>query len=180
MNQKQIGIIVLIIGILLAGLVFMIKHNEDALINQIIMEKNSCYLDDGTCLHDDRDFTFYIIGWVISAALVTLGIYLLVFDHTQKVLAEHQVKVSSALRDASKKEAKQSKFQAFLEGFKEDEQKVIKAIDEQDGIQQSTLRYRTGMSKTSLSLLLKSLEAREIIARKPDGKTHKVFLKKKF
>ncbi len=180
MNQKQIGTIVFIIGILLCGLVYVIKHNEDVVINKIIEEQNSCFLDDGTCLHESRNFTFYVFGWIISTALIILGVYLIYFDKTQQVLAEHQVKVSSALKEAKELEKEKDEFRAFLSGFDSDEQKVIKAVHEQEGIHQSTLRFRTGMSKTSLSLMLKSLEEREIISRKPSGKTNEVYLRKKF
>lgn len=179
MNQKQIGTILLVVGILLAGLVYVIKYNEDTVINEVIMQQGSCFLQDGTCLHESRNMSFYVFGWIISAVLMVLGAYLM-FDKTQQVLAEHQVKVSSALKEASEKEKEKDEFKAFLSGFTEDEQKVIKAIHEQDGIQQSTLRFRTGMSKTSLSLMLKSLEDREIISRKVSGKTNEVYLRKKF
>jgi len=50
----------------------------------------------------------------------------------------------------------------------------------QEGIKQSTLRYKTGMSKTFLSLLLKHLEEKDIIYRKEDGKTKRLYLKNKF
>jgi DNA-binding MarR family transcriptional regulator len=176
MNQKQIGVAILIFGILLSILVFMFKAKEDVYINAFVDEMGTCYLADGTCLHQDRDFSVYIIGGVISLALIILGIYLLLFDKTQKVLEEHQVKVSSALKEATKKDH----FTAFLGGFDSEEQIVLKAVHEQEGITQSTLRYRTGMSKTSLSLLLKSLEEKEIISRKKSGKTNEVFLRKKF
>ncbi|MAG08458.1 hypothetical protein CMO89_03220 [Candidatus Woesearchaeota archaeon] len=181
MNQKQIGTILIIAGILLASLIFWIKIKDDIAIRQIIMQQGgSCYLDDGTCLHEDRDYIVYIIGWVLSAALTILGVYLIFFDKTQEILAEHQEKVSSALEEAKKQEKDKDEFHAFLSSFNEDEQNILKSTKEQDGIKQSTLRYRTGISKSTLSLTLKSLEERDIISRKPSGKTNEVFLRKKF
>jgi uncharacterized membrane protein len=118
----------------------------------------------------------FLTGIGISVILLALGGYLVFFDKTQQKLAEHQVKVSSALKEAKQKD----EFTAFLAGFNETEQKVLKAIKDQEGIKQSTLRYRTDISKTSLSLLLKSLEERKIIYREKAGKTHQVFLKKQF
>ncbi len=175
MNQKQIGVIIIIIGILLTLFIYTIKSREDSSINHIIKQQGSCFLEDGTCLHEDRNFTLYIFGWILSAVLIVFGAYLL-FDKTQQHLAKHQLEVSSAL-----KKAKQSnEFTAFLAGFNEEERLILKAIKEQDGIKQSTLRFRTGISKSSLSLLLKELENKKIISRKPSGKTNKVFLRKKF
>lgn len=176
MNQKQIGIIVMIVGIVLAGLVYSAKVKEDGYIQQIENQTGSCYLDDGSCLHADRNYTPLIIGWVLSAALIMLGLYLVFFDKTQKLLLKQQEKIAGALKESKEKD----EFTAFVSGFNEQEQKVLKAIKEQEGIQQSTLRYRTGISKTALSLLLKSLEERDIITKKVSGKTNKLFLRKKF
>lgn len=177
MNQKQIGIILIVIGILLASSVFYIKYKEDAYTNKIIIEQGgSCYLPDGTCLHEERALFPYILGWIISAAVIMLGVYLILFDKTQKLMVEQHEKISTALKDATEKD----EFTAFLTAFSEDEQKLLKTIKEQDGITQATLRYRTGISKTSVSLMLKSLEERGFISRKISGKTNQVFLRKKF
>ncbi len=164
----------LIFGIIVGTFVFVAKAKEDAYIRSIISETGSCFLNDGTCLHADTDITIYVIGWGISLGVLLFGIYLMVFDKTQEVLFDHQKKVSSALRDVKKSE----KFKSFLQGFNDNEQIVLKAVHDQEGILQATLRYRTGMSKTSLSVLLKSLENRGIINRIASGKTNKVFLKK--
>ncbi|MBU1201077.1 MAG: hypothetical protein KJ583_02730 [Nanoarchaeota archaeon] len=180
MNQKQIGIIIVVAAILLAMVVFMAKAKEDSYINAIIKDTGSCYLADGTCLHDDRSYTVYILGWTLSLGLLILGIYLMLFDKTQRMLAEHQVKITSALKEAKEQDVKKDEFNAFLSGFSSEEQQVLKAIREQDGIKQSTLRYRTGMSKATLSLMLKSLEKRKIISKKSAGKTNEVYLQKKF
>jgi len=174
MNQKQIGIILIIVGILMTLFVYTAREREDNNIKLIMQNSanNSCFLEDGTCLHKQNTHAF-LLGGVLSISLILFGIYLSFVDKTQKVLAEHQVKVSSALKEAKKDD----KFNAFLSGFNEDSQKVLKAIKEQDGIKQSTLRFRTGISKSSLSLVLKELENKKIISRKKSGKTNEVYLR---
>jgi DNA-binding MarR family transcriptional regulator len=180
MDSKKIGIILIISAVIIASIVYIIKLREDAAINLIIEERDSCFLDDGTCLHAERDYTPYIVVWLVALSTCLIGIYLIFLDKTQKTLAEQQIKLASALNKAKKQEKEKDEFKAFLAGFNEDEQNVIRAIREQEGIQQSTLRFRTGMSKTSLSLMLKSLEKRDIITRKEKGKTNQIFLRKKF
>lgn len=179
MNQKQIGIAVLIIGLLVAGFVYIAKARENAAIEAFVAETGSCYLADGTCLHDEQQqgSSLYIFAGVLSAALVILGVYLLFFERTQELLAKQHLEVSSALKEAKRQEREKDEFKAFLSGFTEDEQKVILAIKEQDGITQSTLRYRTGLSKTALSLMLSEFEKRGIVSRKEAGKTKQVFLR---
>ena len=66
MDNKKLGIILLIIGIALLGITLAMKSNNDAMLEKIIVEKGSCFLDDGTCLHADRDLTLYIITWIFS------------------------------------------------------------------------------------------------------------------
>lgn len=180
MNQKQIGAILIIFGILIAGFTYLAKAREDSYINSYISEKGSCFLDSGKCLHEDRDYTLYVFGFAIALSSIIFGLYLALFDKTQETLARHQETVSKALENAKKFEKEKDEFTAFLSGFTEDEKSVISAIHEQDGILQSTLRYRTGITKASLSVMLKSLESRGIISRKEEGKSNKVFLRKKF
>lgn len=164
----------------MAGLVFIVKEREDRNLALVIESSGSCYLDDGTCLHEDRDYTLYIVGWVLSLALVIFGVYLKFIDKSQEEIVKHSETVATALKEAKEVEVKKDEFNAFLSGFSSDEKDILKAIREQEGIKQSTLRYRTGMSKTTLSLMLKSLEEREIISRKKSGKTNEIFLRKKF
>lgn len=181
MNQKQIGIIVLIVGVLLSLFVYGSKIREDNYIDAIIdAQGGSCYLMDGTCLHEDRNYTPFILGGIMSAALMIMGVYLLLFQSTFKKIAEQQDSVAKSLEEVKKNNIESEKFNAFLTGFTEEEQSILKAIKEQDGIKQSTLRFRTGLTKSTLSVLLKSLESREHISRKPSGKTNEVYLRKKF
>jgi DNA-binding MarR family transcriptional regulator len=177
MNQKQIGIVLIIAGVILASLVFFMKANEDRAIERMVMELGgTCYLSDGTCLHSDRDFTPYITGWILAGAIAILGVYLSIFDRTQKILEENQLKIADAIKTTKKEE----KFEAFISGFDDEEKKVLRAVKEQDGILQSTLRFRTGIPKATLSIMIKELENKGIISKKPEGKTNKIFIRKTF
>lgn len=180
MNQKQIGILIVIVGLLLAGYVLTYKYRDDQLLNKVIAQEGSCFLADGTCLHEARNYNYYILGGMLAGALIVLGIYLVFFDRTQEMMKRHQRQISMALRDAQIHTSKKDKFEAFLSGFNEEERKVLKAIREHEGIKQASLRYKIGMSKTGLSLLLKSLEGKDIISREPDGKTNKIYLREKY
>ncbi|MFH1408297.1 MAG: MarR family transcriptional regulator [Nanoarchaeota archaeon] len=181
MNQRQTGFVIIIFAVILASLVTGIKLRQDALLDKIIEERGgNCFLDDGTCLHNDRDTPLMIIGYVLSSALALVGMYLIFFDRTQKKLTEENKELVDSLKSAAKNQTQKEKFDAFLAGFTDDEKLVLKAIKEQDGITQATLRFRTGMSKAGLSQMLKSMESRELISRKPEGKTNKVFLRKNY
>ncbi|MBW2999006.1 hypothetical protein KY321_05700, partial [Candidatus Woesearchaeota archaeon] len=179
MNQKHIGIIILILGIIFAYSTYVEQKETSEQIQDLVLETGSCFQDDGTCLHEESSKDG-MIGWIISTAAILFGLYIGFIDKTQKVLQEHQVKVSKALEESKRLEKEKDEFQAYVSAFTEEEQRILKAVREQDGIKQSTLRYRADMSKTTLSLILKSLEERKVISRKTSGKTNEVYLVKKF
>lgn len=176
-SQKQLASIIIIAGIIIISITFFAKHKEDFYIDTLVEQRGgSCVLESGYCLHADRNWTGYIIGWTVGVSLLILGLYLFFFDKSYEKFKAQQDAFSKEISQAKKKD----EFSAFLAGFSPEEQNILKAIKEQDGIKQSTLRYRTGIGKASLSLLLNSLEKREIINRKASGKTKEVFLKKRF
>ena len=180
MNQRVIAVTLILAAVVLAALLVVVRARSEATIDLLVESRGgNCYLDDGTCLHG-RDNWLYIVGGGVVAALLVLGLYLLVFDRSARLLNEQHREVSQALKEAKLHERQRDEFAAFLAGFTEEERKVLLAVKAQDGIKQSTLRFKTGLSKTTLSLLLKSLEERKIVSREEDGKTNKVWLQKKF
>lgn len=179
MNQKVIGIALIVVSLIIGAFVYNSYQRSEVQIQLFVEQTGSCYLDDGTCLHDESQ-PVNILGWAVTGALLLFGVYLTFFDRTQQLLAQHQVAITQALESAKRQDRDKDEFKAYVAGFADDEQKILLAIKEQDGITQSTLRYRTGLSKTGLSLLLSSLEKRDVVSRKSSGKTKEVYLRKKF
>ncbi|MBI5393319.1 MarR family transcriptional regulator [Candidatus Woesearchaeota archaeon] len=181
MNQKQLGIIVLIFSLLL-GILFLFHYlnNLQNIAEFMRLSNGTCFNEQGECLHAKPDYVAFG-GFAVAIFLLGLSIYLIFLDKTQRLLAEQHKEATHVLKKAEElagTNEKKEKFNAFLEGFDEKRKLILKAIHEQEGIQQSTLKYRTGMSKTELSLLLKELEEKGIIMREDSGKTKKVYLKK--
>ncbi len=185
MNQRAVSIVLLVLGIVLSLLFFKIRAADQQELLELTTARGdptNCFLDDGTCLHDRLSTTF-LLGEGIALALFCLGIYLLFFDKSKELFEKQAVQnaqIATALQHAEEEKKKDVGFTAFLAGFTEDEQKMLKAIKEQDGILQSTLRFRTGLTKTDVSLILKRFEEKGYITKKPEGNTNKVFLRKVF
>src|SRR3989338_1773845 len=72
------------------------------------------------------------------------------------------------------------KFSLLLRPLADTERKVLIAIKEQEGITQSTLRYRADLSKAKVSQILTDFEKKNLIERKAKGKTYSVFLSENF
>ncbi len=110
------------------------------------------------------------MAWVFSAVLIALGLYLVFFEKSQK-------EILSTLEKQKHIQVEEEKFDILLKGLSEDEKKVVNAVKEQDGITQQTLRLRTDMHKSKLSIVLDGMEKKGLIKRVEKGKTKQVFLK---
>jgi len=170
MNNRKLGILLIIIALLLFSITLYMNIKEDTIVRQIIKEQGSCFLEDGTCLHEDRGRALYIVVWIISAILLSLGCFLLFFEKSQK-------EIIATLEKQKQVQTQEETFAILLKGLHPDEQKVIQAVKEQDGITQQTLRLRTDMQKSKLSIVLDGLEKKGLITRRIKGKTKEVFLK---
>ncbi len=178
MKTKYLAIALFAAALIIAVSFYGLKVKEDSHLRELMTLSRGMCVIDGVCVHEERAWWWYVAGWTTSAVLILVGLYLYFSDKAQEQLMYYQKSVAESLKEAQKKATQEDKFKAFLGGFSEDEKKVLTAIKEQDGILQSTLRYRTGMSKSTLSLMLKNFEEKELITRKEEGKTNKVFWKK--
>ncbi len=102
-----------------------------------------------------------------------LGIYLLFFSTSEEAIMKR-------LEEEKHMKIEQDKFQLLLKAMDENEQKVIKAIKEQDGITQSTLKFRADLSKAKVSQILTDFERKSLIKRELKGKTYAVHLMDNF
>ena len=181
MNNKNIGIIIVIISIVaLIGFSYIVIQ-----LNKVIQQNIDLAVDsEGNCAHDpekgicpyESKAKLSIPVYLTAAFIVSLlvfGIYL--FTRKPKIIEKPKEQVRE-----SKEERKEDKFNIILSALNEDEQKIMKAVREQDGITQATLRIRIDMSKTKLSLVLKDLESKNLVKKVIKGKTNQIFLKRAF
>lgn len=180
MDNKKLGIIILIAALVILAVSIVVKVNSDYIINKFISQENTCYLEDGTCLHEQEksELIYYIVVWVFCAGMIALSIFLIFFEKGNKAINKIESAVSVIEKEKQAK-SEEEKFEILMKGLSKEEQKVIKSVREQDGITQQTLRLRTDLHKSKLSIVLDSLEKKGLVARQHKGKTNQVFLKVK-
>lgn len=162
MINKQLGVVFIILAILISGLLYVVS---DSLRNEA--QILGCYENVG-CANIETSLTLTHFAFGIIGFILALGVYLLLFYNGEKQILE-------ALREQKEKELNDQKFDILLSALDEFEKKVMKVVKDQDGIGQRTLVIRTGLSKSKISEVLKSLEAKKLIKRVKKGKNNQVF-----
>jgi ribosomal protein S25 len=164
MENKKIGILLIIISLVVGGLLFF--YNSE-LAQQ--SQKAGCFENpECTPIEKNLSITHFAIG--VFSFILALGVYLLLFNKTDQ-------KIMQTLESQKNQKIKGEKFKYILMALDEYERKVMRIVKEQDGITQSTLRLKTDMSKAKLSYVLQELEKRNLIKRIKKGKTLSVHLK---
>ncbi|MBD3248427.1 MarR family transcriptional regulator [Candidatus Woesearchaeota archaeon] len=167
-DNKKLGIILIVVCILLGALVFGFEQQIDA------QSEASCECEEmqegGFCPHEEQTSWQTYLGIILISGVAALGIYLIFFEKSQK-------EVISTLEKQKRLQTKEEKFDILMKGLDPEERKIIKAVKDQDGITQQTLRLRADMHKSKLSIVLDRLEKKGLISRKEKGKTKQVFLK---
>ncbi len=182
MRNKNLGIMLVVLSILIVVLLLFFKAQFQDTFG--IHSTAACPHDPAKgelCpyekLVDILPYFYVSITFLVLVGLI--GVYMMFFvDKEKKVIEDYQNKITKTLGDIKKKELKEDKFNLILSALNEDEQKVMKAVREQDGITQATLRIRIDLSKTKLSFILTDLEKKGLISKQIKGKTNEIFLKK--
>lgn len=169
MDNRKLGLILIITCIVLGFIVFTFNQALDE------HQDSSCECEDmaegGICPMEPQPIRWQTYaGIILIAAITALGIYLIFFEKSQK-------EIISTLEKQKQIQSNEEKFNILLKGLNTEEQKVIKAVRKQDGITQQTLRLRTDLHKSKLSIVLDGLDKKGLIKKVKKGKTNQIFIK---
>ncbi len=174
MNQKHIGIGIIIASlILLAAIIsFRIELNRATL--QIVQQNEGVCIIDGSCIHEETAYPVQTYGGIIVASLLfALGVYLTIAS--KKANAEHSHEHSKAHMEEDVSREEIEKRHSLLN---EEEKKVIALLKEADGTMfQSDLVDKSGFTKVKVTRILDVLEGKRLVERKRRGMTNVVILK---
>ncbi|MEM3126601.1 MAG: hypothetical protein QW331_00835 [Candidatus Woesearchaeota archaeon] len=173
MKTKYFGYLLIIAGVVLAIGTFFLENTVTENINQEIEIHDKEGIPCGTvtaCPHKqlNKVLPYFYASYSIAGLIIIVGIWLALTESSSEKMA----------KELEEKEKKREISSAIMSALDEDEQKVINAVKEQDGITQNTLRLRTDMSKAKLSVILSQLEKKNLIKKVPKGKTNQIFLKR--
>ena len=167
MENKKLGFIILsfsvIASILAFGFMGVLGRQTSAL---------QCY-PTNECQRVESLLGLSHIAVGLISFIGALGIYLLFFSTSEEAIMKR-------LEDEKTMKIEQDKFELVLKAMDDNEKNVLKAIREQSGITQTTLRYRTDLSKAKVSQILTDFEKKHLIKREEKGKTYSVYLVENF
>lgn len=163
MDNKKLGVIVLVLGLLI-GLVLLNYISN----TKTTTKEAGCY-QNTECEQQAIILNMSHLGIGIIFAILSLGFYLIFFNKPEYAL----FKKIEEEKDRMLREDKLKIISLLLD---KNEQKVLEEIRRQEGITQSTLKFKTDLSKSKLSSILKEFENKNLIRREAKGKTYSVYL----
>lgn len=176
MQNKYLGTILIGLSIILIILLIILQqsitkpYNEQ--INYFVEHTGTCHDNTSSCPHEAKakaQIPIYLAGAIVLALLI-FGLYITFFEKNQQEILQ-------TLQHKKNEETNNEKFEILLKGLNEDEQKVMRAVKEQDGISQSTLRLRTDLHKSKLSIIISDLEKKGLVKKEREGKKNSIHLK---
>ena len=162
MENKKLGFIIM--GFAIVATFILLNY-----MSQLNMEgkETGCYKDTEGCQRVSSLINMSHIAIGFISFIFALGFYLLFFNKGEEAILKR-------LEEEKNMRLQEDKFSVVLRIMDENEKNVIKAIKEQDGITQTTLRYKTDLSKAKISQILTDFEKKNLIRRVQKGKTYSV------
>ena len=172
METKKLGFLIIGMSIVLSLIIFSYMGQLSG------QEKQLNCNPSNECQQVKSLFGLSHIAVGFLAFIFALGFYLLFFNKDeQAILKKYEI---DNPEKTSQKSTKEENFSLVLRPLDDNERNVLTAIKEQEGITQSTLKYRANLSKAKVSQILTDFEKKDLIARKAKGKTYEVFLTENF
>lgn len=156
MKNRNVGFLIIGIGIVLAALVSIFDYSIRNVISATCSHGPSCPMYASLSIQT-------WISLAIVALVIIIGIFLIFSKEHEKVIV---------------KKLKEKKKSIDLSNLDKNEKQVIKILQNESGAMfQSTLSEKIGIGKVSITRLLDKLEAKQIIERKRRGMNNIVILK---
>ena len=167
MENKKLGFVILSISIVASVLAFgfmgILGRQTTAL---------QCY-PTNECQRVESLMSLSNVAVGLISFIGALGIYLLFFSTSEEAILKR-------LEQEKSMKIEGDKFELVLKAMDENEKRVLKAIREQEGITQSTLKFRTDLSKAKVSQILTDFEKKHLVKREVKGKTYAVYIAENF
>lgn len=167
MEKRKIGVTIIVVSLLL-GIVLLnlIWHGRQTADDEGCFQNAEC-----NALAYTLNTSHLGIGFLF--ALLSLGIYLIIFGRAEESLLQQ-------LHEQKQHLNREEKLKIVTMLLSENEKRVFDTLLKEEGITQNTLCIKTNLSKGALSQILTDFERKDIIVRQPKGKTYAVYLKGSF
>lgn len=162
MIGKRLGVLFIVLGVLVAVLLYVFTSTL-----YVEAEQLGCF-GDPQCVSIDTSintmhFAFGIVGFILA-----LGFYFIFFYSGEKAILER-------LENEKNLKLGDDKFSILLRALDDNQKRILSLVREQDGLSQSTLVLRSGLSKAKVSEVLSDFEKKKLVKREKKGKVNYIF-----